>query len=157
MICGGDLEVLIDYIDSSNPEYLELYKTMLDLYKQKKTSYLVTLIPSEEKEYNIKKQFLMFEDGSTPGYSPESKNDFKSYISKGVSYKIADYSENKRAILEAINIPHSVYIFGAGHVGEKLGWILNFVDFPVTVLDDRAGICQSTTLSLRGYKGNREL
>jgi xanthine dehydrogenase accessory factor len=138
MICGGDLEVLVDYIDSSNPDYLEMYRGMLDLYKQKKTSYLVTLIPSDEKEYDTKKQFIMMEDGSMPGYKLSGREDFKSHISKGVSYKVSRYGENKRAILEAINIPHRVYIFGAGHVGEKLGWILNFVDFPVTVLDDRS-------------------
>jgi xanthine dehydrogenase accessory factor len=137
MICGGDLEVLIDYIDSSNREYLDLYKTMLELFKQKKTSYLVTLIPSEEKEFNTKKQFIMFEDGSMPGCNVAGTDDFKSYISKGISYKIVNYRDSKRAILEAVNIPHRVYIFGAGHVGEKLGWVLNFVDFPVTVLDDR--------------------
>jgi xanthine dehydrogenase accessory factor len=137
MICGGDLEVLIDYIDSSDPEYLKMYRTMLDLYNKKTVSYLITFIPSNEKEYNLKKQFIMLEDGSMPGCTLAGRDDFISFISKGVSYKIACYGENKRAILEAVAIPHRVYIFGAGHVGEKLGWILNFVDFPVTVLDDR--------------------
>ncbi|MBN2403747.1 MAG: XdhC family protein [Spirochaetes bacterium] len=137
MICGGDLEVLVDYIDSSNPEYLEMYRTTLTFYKQKKTSYLVTLIPSEETEYKPKKQFVMLEDGSIPGVKVADADVFASFVSKGVSYKIANYGQNKRAILEAINIPHRVFIFGAGHVGEKLGWILNFVDFPVTILDDR--------------------
>jgi xanthine dehydrogenase accessory factor len=137
MICGGDLEVLIDYIDPADPEYLKMYRTLLDLYNKAKTSYLVTLIPSDEKDYNTKKQFIMLEDGTIPGCSAAGIGDFKFFISKGVSYKVARYAENKRAILEAINIPHRVYIFGAGHVGEKLGWILDFVDFPVTVLDDR--------------------
>ncbi len=137
MVCGGDMEVLIDYIDPSIPEYLEMYRTIVDLYRRKTASYLVTFIPSDEKEYTVKKQFIMFEDGSIPGCSTARRDDFKSFISKGVSYKVVHYKDNKRAILESVTIPHRVYIFGAGHIGDKLGWVLNFVDFPVTVLDDR--------------------
>jgi xanthine dehydrogenase accessory factor len=137
MICGGDLDVLIDYVDSSDPEYLNIYKTMLDLHKKRKASYLVTLVPSEENEFSTRKQFIMLEDGSVPGNFSFNTAHFKSYISKGVSYKIVNYNNKKKAILEVINTPHMVYIFGAGHVGEKLAWLLNFVDFPVTVLDDR--------------------
>ncbi len=138
MICGGDLDVLIDYIDSSDPEYLKIYRSMLDLYKKRKASYLVTLVPSKEKEFSPLKQFIMLEDGSVYGKALCDTGFFKSYISKGVSYKIVPYNKDKRAILEVINIPHMVYVFGAGHIGEKLAWLLNFVDFPVTVLDDRS-------------------
>jgi xanthine dehydrogenase accessory factor len=137
MTCGGDLDVLIDYIDSADAEYLKIYTSMLELYKNRKASYLVTLIPSEEKEFIRRKQFIILEDGTAQGVALCDTAPFKPYISKGVSYKIVNYNSSKKAIFEVINTPHMVYIAGAGHVGEKLAWLLNFVDFPVTVLDDR--------------------
>jgi xanthine dehydrogenase accessory factor len=137
MTCGGDLEVLIDYIDSSDPEYLRMYRLILDLYKLRKPSYLVTLIPSADREYSSRKQFIVLEDGATEGTALCDIGNLKPFISKGVSYKVVRCEENKRAILEAINIPHRAYIFGAGHIGEKLAWVLHFAQFQVTVSDDR--------------------
>ena len=138
MTCGGNLEVLIEYIDPSNPVYLDMFRKMLYHFNQKESCYLVTIISMKEKEYPIEKQFLMLEDSSVPGFNETATEDFKSYISRGIHYKISSYGENKRIIFESINIPHRVYIFGAGHVGEKLVWILNFLNFPVTIIDDRS-------------------
>ena len=137
MTCGGNLEVLIEYIDPSNPIYLDMFRKMLNSFTKKETCYLVTIISLEEKKNPIENQFLMLENGSAPGCNEAIIEDFKSYISKGIYYKITSYGDNKRIIFESINIPHRVYIFGAGHVGEKLVWILNFLDFPVTIIDDR--------------------
>jgi xanthine dehydrogenase accessory factor len=137
MSCGGNLEVLIEYINSSNPVYLDMFRNMLNFFNIKKPCYLATIISSEDKDSFIEKQFLLFEDGSTPGCEDVVSEELKSCITKGLHFQSVLYEKNKRAILESINIPHRVYIFGAGHIGERLVWILNFLDFPVTVIDDR--------------------
>ncbi|HHW43613.1 MAG TPA: XdhC/CoxF family protein, partial [Desulfotomaculum sp.] len=40
-------------------------------------------------------------------------------------------------LVEPVSSPHTVYLFGAGHVAQKVAWLASFVGFRTVVLDDR--------------------
>jgi len=48
MICGGDVRVLVDYVDSADPVCLTLYRELAAALERGDRAWLVTLLPSEE-------------------------------------------------------------------------------------------------------------
>jgi xanthine dehydrogenase accessory factor len=143
MTCGGDLEVLVDYIDSSDPSCMEIFEYLSTNSDRKGLSYLVTTVPDNEAELKASKQFIIKDDCSLIGTSAVSEEFISRILSSPSKYKVFRDENQKRYIVEAVNIPHCAYIFGAGHVGQKLAQILKFVDFNVTVIDDRAEFANS--------------
>ena len=136
MTCGGDLEVLIDFIDTSDPINREIFAFLGTNSDKKSNSFLVTAIPDEDEELKTRKQYIVNIDGSCIG--GELEGELKNLVmASGARYKIVRTENSKEYIVEAINIPHCVYIFGAGHVGQKVASLMKFVNFHVTVIDDR--------------------
>ncbi len=143
MTCGGDLEVLVDYIDSSDPLHRETFEYLSANSDRKGLSYLVTMVPDREEELKAPKQFIIKSDSSLIGTPAVSEEFISRVLSSASKYKVFRDENQKRYIVEAVNIPHCAYVFGAGHVGQKLAQMLKFVDFHVTVIDDRAEFANS--------------
>lgn len=137
MICGGRVEVLIRYVDSADQTQARVYQDIANALKSRQKAWLVTVFPAEIG--NVKTyQPLVREDGTICGETPIDAQELAEQ-----ARQVSIHSEwvalaGMRALIEPLHQPGSVYIFGAGHVSQKLAPLAALVGFRVVVLDDRA-------------------
>ncbi len=134
-VCGGRARVLIDYIDAEDPGNTEFFEQLLKAASTSQRSHIAALIPASEKLAR-RNTCLILADGTLVGtevFDP----DIQSYLRKGRGYDIFTRLEKYAAYLFPIGSDGTVYIFGAGHCGEKLAHIVHTVGFGTVVIDDR--------------------
>ncbi len=136
MTCGGNIEVLVDYIDTSDPIYYSIYNEIYNRQKSGASLWLANLLPDLPEELNPRRQFLIRADGSTIGYEHEMPSELLSLVDNIVNYKVVWLGDH-RMVVEACGNRCTAYIFGAGHVGQKIASLINGLGFNVVVFDDR--------------------
>ncbi|AEF94417.1 XshC-Cox1-family protein [Desulfotomaculum nigrificans CO-1-SRB] len=138
MICGGRLEVLVEYLDATNNRLLNVYEETVNAIDFRKKAILVTPLSSREEDYAISEPFLVKADGSVTGALEGPGQDLSSFVSLAKSrYPQVIFFEGKKYLVEPVSNGGTVYIFGAGHVSQKLAYLTTMVDFKTVVLDDR--------------------
>lgn len=138
MICGGKVEILVDYINGSDPVYLKIMETLLLHAEKGNPCWLVKSICSIEKTGELKTGLGLIDDSSFQTgslYIDGLDND----ILRRHCRKEPSLYENacSRYFIQQIAIPETVFIFGAGHVGQELAAICSFIGFRTVVIDDR--------------------
>ena len=135
MACGGDVSILMEYVDVESLENIKLYEKVVECFE------------NGEKAFIIRK---FFNDGDNINYL--YKNGEIIFSSKGIEKEVIEkYSdsvryrdlmlikeENAEVLIEPICNLGRLYIFGAGHVSQKLAQLAKNIDFLVTVVDSRA-------------------
>ncbi|MCL5290184.1 MAG: XdhC family aldehyde oxidoreductase maturation factor [Bacillota bacterium] len=139
MICGGRLEVLVEYLDASDDRLLSIYQEIVAAVDKRKRVVLVTPLFTQGEDQSANHSFLVREDGSTTG----AFRGLTRWVEKLLGQAKGRYPqmlqiEEKRFLVEPISAYGTVYIFGAGHVSQKLALLTSLVDFRTVVLDDRA-------------------
>ncbi|MBC2582801.1 XdhC family aldehyde oxidoreductase maturation factor [Clostridium sp. DJ247] len=134
MICGGEVDVLLEYIDPYDERNIEIYKTCLQAISNNEKATFVTVLKKED--FSVKRYVLTYQnDNNSEGIDKEILSNLKSHIGsrqlKAVTLGDSIY------ILETISYNDTVYIFGAGHISQKLASLTKMVDFKTVVLDDR--------------------
>ncbi len=137
MTCGGDVEVLIDYIDAGDPNYLMIYQEAAELLKAGQRAWLVTVVPNHPGEESVRKQELIKTDGSVIGMLNYDPNLLYQFAARTHKYDIFTILEDRRLVMESIGNDATAYIIGAGHVAQKLSPLLKNVGFQTVVMDDR--------------------
>jgi len=138
MICGGAGEFLIDYLDSDNPLNIELYSNIIDVRNKREKAWLITGIGTGEKNKGSKQQCLVKQNHTLIGKF-ESDEAFLTKLIMGPA-KItihSDIMEDQKVLVEPVRNSSTVYIFGAGHVSQKIAPIAELVGFRTVVIDDR--------------------
>lgn len=138
MICGGRLEVLVQYMDASNRDFIKIYRELMAAVEKRKKVVLVTPLPDGE-ENDVLPSFLIEEGGSVIGNIGSSLEQLEEIASsaKGRVPHVFNLGE-KRFLVEPVCPRGTVYIFGAGHVSQKLAQLTTMVDFRTIILDDRS-------------------
>ncbi len=135
MICGGRLEVLVDYVDASDASTVDAYNTMALAVDNRERAVLVTSIPATEEDAAHGKPCLVKGDvalsGDCPGELPEL------VAKSGGRYPEVIIAGGRRFLVEPACDLGTVYLFGAGHVSQKIAPLATLVDFRTVVLDDR--------------------
>lgn len=109
MICGGDMEVYFQYIAGNHSNIFFLEDVTKQLTKNE-NSWLVTEIIDE--------------------------SNWKMSIHAESSGELVR-EEGKKYFIEALSKAGKVYIFGGGHISQKLVPVLDSVDFKCIVIDDK--------------------
>ncbi|MEN6621711.1 MAG: XdhC family aldehyde oxidoreductase maturation factor, partial [Smithella sp.] len=138
MICGGQVEILVDYLDGCEPVYQKIMEALLQHGEKGIPCWIVKSIYSLEKSGELKTGLglideIIFQTGSLyiDGLDEEA---LRQQCRKEPSlYKNAC----ARYFVQQIDVPETVFIFGAGHVGQELAAICSFVGFRTVVIDDR--------------------
>ncbi len=137
-ICGGRLKVLIERIEA-NPTNLQIFQSLLTSLKKGKKSLLVAALEEEGKPLKQVSRCLIMDDGSLQGdfVLPASLSEtlMKKYLRERMPVVLT--LGNRRFLVEPTFVPGTVYIFGAGHVSQKLAVLTRMIDFRTVVLDDR--------------------
>ncbi len=164
MICGGDQEVLLEFIDPADKDLLAALKASLHQELTRQKGWWILQVPNAGESMEKLPRWFIASDGkitSRPGLSFTTNIVLDSY--EGMP--MASSLEQPGILLELdkvinhVTLPHepqvitigknrfyidpmssygTVYIFGAGHVSQKLALLTSMVGFRTVVLDDRA-------------------
>jgi xanthine dehydrogenase accessory factor len=137
MICGGEVEVLIDFIDAKEKGYLGIYRGLLNSSKLGQRTWLVTALPRDESEHRTR-QCLVKNDGAVIGLDGDPSDWLVSFLPRVYKSRVFTVLDDPSLIIEPLTGSGVAYVFGGGHIGQKLVPLLNMVDFTTVVIDDRA-------------------
>ena len=153
MVCGGIMELFIDYLDKERLSRLEDYANPI----------LITMIEAPEERLLGKKMFLknngdVFGDLGLDELNraalERAKTGLKScqpiLISLDSEFKICDTSVTKATFRCLIEPPATVVqllILGAGHIALPLATMAKIIGYEVTVVDDRPSFANAARFS----------
>ena len=135
MICGGSATVLLDYIDADNPGNLEFFEQLDAVLRTGAQAEIVTALPDSGAARSQCLR-LLGEESALKGTSG-IRADVLSQLQNGKFAKDVTVGGEETMFFSRVG-DATVYIFGAGHCGEKLEPVLRYVGFRTVVVDDRA-------------------
>ncbi len=135
MICGGRGEILIDFVDAEDPSNRAVCRAASQVLEGKEKAWLITALG---KDMEARQQCLVLRGGTLVGRL-DADPAFLAKLTAGPA-KIsihADALDGPRFLVEPIRRAETAYIFGAGHVSQKIAPLCESVGFRTVVLDDR--------------------
>ncbi len=138
MICGGNLEVLLELLEPT-PENRQLFGRIKQMTAARNPGLLITGLGQAGALPPKPERCLLGADGDSFGplkLNPSTVRQVED-LGGNLRYPVVIEAEGGRFLLEPINVPSRLYIFGAGHVSKPTAALAAMVDFEVTVLDDR--------------------
>ncbi len=140
MICGGQGEVLLDFIDADDRDNVAVYREVCAALQRREKAWLITALgDGQDCSRPARQQCLVRQGGSLVGRF-DGEPGFLAKLTEGPA-KIAIHAEvleGRRCLVEPIRPTGVVFVFGAGHVSQKLAPLAETVGFKTVVLDDRA-------------------
>jgi xanthine dehydrogenase accessory factor len=139
MICGGQVEILVDFVDGDNPVALQVMEALLEHEKRGQPCWLVRSIRKAQKTGVLETGLGLMDEtgcnwGSLYAGGPATKALLEQCRKKEPS--LVGYGDT-RYFIQQIDAPETVFIFGAGHVGQELATLCTFAGFRTVIIDDR--------------------
>jgi len=131
MICGGRVEVLVEWLDAQAPGVIGLVQALQSLADSHQKGWLITRLPGSAQ---AERHALVSAEKVLAGELPEGL-ELKSV--RAARQPALLKSDQQVCLVEPINISGTVYIFGAGHVSRSLAEFTRAVGFWTVVIDDR--------------------
>jgi len=136
MICGGKGEILIDFVDAADESNRAVCQAADEILERKEKAWLITALG---RGMASRQQCLVRRDGTLVG-KLDADPAFLAKLTAGPA-KISIHAEaldGPRFLVEPIRRAETAYIFGAGHVSQRVAPLCESVGFRTVVLDDRA-------------------
>lgn len=147
LTCGGNVDVLIDFIDFSDPadSLVRLHERANQEIKAGRRTALVTLIdPSADDQASLRKRMLIDENGSVHGNFIESAReqiiqDARGLMTTGKSQMRSYEVEGKTVdvFIEVFGPPFPLIIFGGSHVAIPLVSMAKLLGLRTVIVDGR--------------------
>jgi xanthine dehydrogenase accessory factor len=136
MICGGDVEFLLHFEDASQPGRLELYEGLVATLASNRRAWLAIQLPDQDESEGPPGARILKDGGAS--FDAQGLLRLRGLLVEASSTQPTVVAcEGKRFFIEPLSSEGTVYIFGAGHIGQKLAPLTEFVGFRTVVLDDR--------------------
>ncbi len=135
MTCGGEVDVLIHRVEASDRSARALYRQVAEALGARKRAWLITKIPSGEKVSEAVEQCLVKNDGTHEGGLDRLVAE--ALLPYPVSAELVSREEGF-FLVEPLCNEGTAFIFGAGHISQKLAPLTRMVGFRTVVLDDRS-------------------
>ena len=129
MICGGSVELFLQYLDPADSSLLPLAEQALSLVDSGREVWLITAIDGESRW----RWGLWDKNGSLAGLADLPRENVVQVLGSRPRLVRGDVT----LYAEPLSRPGTVYLFGGGHVGRALVPILAMTDFRVVVCDQR--------------------
>lgn len=130
MTCGGIVELFIQYIDSSQAVYEEVYQAASEFKDQGRPAWLVTGVGAGNNTL-----CLITNNGDFVGNINSIDITELLWLIKTIDS--TSILKDLQLMVEPIAEMGTAYIFGAGHIAGSLVPLLNTVGFKTVVIDDR--------------------
>lgn len=142
MICGGDADVLVEFVDAADGEVLAILTKLLTSTRDRGSAFLFTdlSVPVGSAVPGSLKHLLVEADGTRTGGFPGDGLAVGALPEQRLlktAQTLAVPGLDCPVLLEWLHPAGTVYIFGGGHVGASVAHLSAFVHFRVVVLDDR--------------------
>ncbi|VBB08792.1 xdhc- coxi [Lucifera butyrica] len=139
MICGGKGEILLDYIDAGDENNRIIAEQIVKTLDRREKAWLITVLNNNGTDsYLSRQQCLVKADGILVGKVDADPYLLAKLITGPAKISIhAEVLANQRILVEPVRYGGIVYIFGAGHVSQKIAPLAETVGFKTVVLDDR--------------------
>jgi xanthine dehydrogenase accessory factor len=138
MICGGRVEVLIDYVAAQDTEKKKILKTVMQALSAHRSVTLITSIRRQPD--GIRTGFgLIRKEGIAAGsveMADVHSDIFLKYRNGPAA--LIPIDESLRYFFQPIRPEAPIFILGAGHIGAALAPICRFLGFHTVIIDDRA-------------------
>ena len=141
MICGGDADVLIQFIDAQDNVQEQIFRKLLDMTISRLTGLFFIEIPPPSADGDEVKTLLIDNENNIIGGFAGANELFSTLPGSRhmKPFQLVDIPGTARqALVESLRPMGIVYIFGAGHVGECVARFAAATDFRVVILDDRS-------------------
>ena len=144
LICGGTGEVLLDYIDASDPNNQLIFQKAAEAAKTGQEAWLVTIL-DQRLEADYPRQFCLARgDGEVIGAFHETAYLDRAAVCSPMRGGLhGEVLPGVRFIADPIHHGGVIYLFGAGHVSKETATLAKRVGFQVVVLDDRSEFANS--------------
>jgi xanthine dehydrogenase accessory factor len=139
MICGGKGEVLLDFIDAEDENIRSVYEAAVASLAQREKAWLITVLRDNGMNGILKRQVCLVKSDKTKLGFVECDSYLLEKILAGPA-KISIHAEafaGQRFLVEPLRPAGNVYIFGAGHVSQRIAPLSEMVGFRTVVVDDR--------------------
>ena len=139
MICGGSGEILLDFIDAADDNNLKIYSEATEIVAHGKTGWLITVLGNTAETTGInRQQCLVKPDKSMIGTITCDPYLLEKLIAGPAKITLhAEAFDEQRFLVEPLRQGGTVYLFGAGHVSQKIAPLSQNVGFRTIVMDDR--------------------
>jgi len=131
MICGGQVEVLVEWLDARAPAVIQLVQALQALADSHQKGWLVTRLPGnpETESHAVVSAEKVLAGDLPAGLELNSV--------QAARQPVLVQSGQQDCLVEPVNISGTVYIIGAGHVSRSLADFTRAVGFWTVVIDDR--------------------
>jgi xanthine dehydrogenase accessory factor len=148
MICGGDVEVLLEPLFPADEGQIKIVKRCMDIRKRGGAGLLATVVNVER--WDKENSFKVFLDksgekvGSLPGLKEIEAilmDSLEQWLDKRepvITVLKDHHGEQVELFVEPVLSIPLLYIFGGGHVSAQIVPLANKVGFKTMVIDDRA-------------------
>jgi len=138
IVCGGDVKVLLEYIDWWDPKNQFFYGELVQLIENKTDFVTITKIPQTSNENGSLEKWICTETGFFGSESDEVSSLVKEIRENFYQLKYKEaFLEREGFYVETFFNNQNVCIIGGGHIGKVLAELCKLVGFYVTVVDDR--------------------
>lgn len=138
MICGGSGEVLLDFIDAEAADNGCVFQGAAEVMDRGENAWLLTFLDWEQPRVGSARHSLVKADGSILGCTENAVCLSGQILSLQDISLFREAQSGRRILAEPLRRMGTVYIFGAGHVSQKLAPLCETVGFKTIVFDDRA-------------------
>lgn len=138
MICGGRMEVLIDFLDPCS-DRAAVFNACKRALSGNESGFLVTIMTGEGRTVDATRHCFVSPERSVTGNWPFSAVLLDKLVRPGGSGPAPRLLDEEGAwfLVEQVLRPKTVAIFGAGHVSQSTARLAAEVGFRVVVADDR--------------------
>jgi xanthine dehydrogenase accessory factor len=139
MICGGRLELLLEYL-SAEPEESRAFRKLVIALQEGKKGYLIKALDTKGETVSQMERCLVRRDSVVLGSFPDCESLIPVLTGEADRKKcpVIASVEGKRFFVEPTFLPGTVYLFGAGHVSRPVAELASTVGFQTVILDDRS-------------------
>jgi xanthine dehydrogenase accessory factor len=151
MICGGEVAVLIEFIDARETGVLEFYRAAAASAGDHRRSWLLTAIPTAEAVpgqgpaarallSQASDQHLQVMAGSLANIQVDLDS-IASFTQQpevtSSRYPVLYRQDRQSLLVEPLGAGGTLFLFGGGHVSQKLAPLADTLGFRIVVVDDR--------------------
>jgi len=138
MICGGQLQVYIEFLSAQSPETLAIYSAIAELIRSGQKALLATRLPAGDGGDVPPAKCLFTPDGGRIACTiPPDRQERLLEEDGRARYPVPVQLDGELFLVEPVSSLGTVYLFGAGHVSQQVARLTGMVGFRTVVLDDR--------------------
>lgn len=149
MICGGEVSVLLEWLDASQPEETAFWRSLAEVEREGRRAWLVTALPAANQAGGravLQERGLSGERNvavrAVAGAALEAgAAQLGELLQKGAAAKRRSpatlSSGGRHWLVEPLGAAGVLYLFGGGHIAQQLAPLAARVGFRTVVIDDR--------------------